>query len=123
MLTWILKRRLMIALLALSLLPGWPEVLENVEHLVHDGHMAHSDAHDQVADAHAEHDAHADTDEHGCTPMAHRCPCHVSLAALLPDAPEPVATGWTDLPVHAALLEQGGPLTRAIPPPTRPPIS
>lgn len=123
MLTWILQRRLLIALLALALLPGWPEVIENVEHLVHDGHLAHSEAHEHAAEDHAAHEQHADTDEHGCTPMAHRCPCHVSLAALIPAASEPPARGWLDLPALTVPFTEGGPLTRAIPPPTRPPIA
>lgn len=123
MLTWILQRRLLIALLALTLLPGWPEVIENVEHLVHDGHLAHSDAHDDAADEQAAHHAHGDTDEHGCTPMAHRCPCHVSLAALVPPGALPSAGQWLDLPVGTVPSAEGGPLTRAIPPPTRPPIA
>lgn len=113
----------MFALLALSLLPGWPEVLENVDHLVRDGHFAHSDAHDQAAEEHAADGACADSDEHGCTPLAHRCACHVSLAALVPTTPDSVDTGWLNLTAYTLSPWLGGPLTRATPPPTRPPIA
>lgn len=104
-------------LIALAMLPGWPMVLESLEHLVHDGHMPHSEQHD-VADA-SEH--HADgEDEHACTPTAHHCGCHYSVSVILGDAvpikPSPHAR-------FVAPRDAEHPPTRALAPPTRPPIS
>ena len=73
-------RQLLLFLLTLSLLPGWVELLENLEHLVHDGHLAHLSVHDDDEAKHRSFEV-----EHGCTPMHHSCPCHASSPALLPD--------------------------------------
>ena len=110
------KRHLLVALLALSILPGWPELLENVEHLLHDGHLAHSAQHEEAAD-----EGHAALDEHGCTPMAHQCGCHTSVLAVLQDASVPELARWSSQEAQAYWTEWS-PLNRAIPPPTRPPI-
>ncbi len=60
--------------LALAILPGIVEVLENASHLVTEGHAAH---------AQAEGDKHEPSGpEHGCTPTFHLCGCHASLAFL-----------------------------------------
>ncbi len=66
------------AFLVFGLLPGSDEVVETIAHLVHDGHLPHSTAHDDVE---ASEDCDA-SDEHGCTPLAHHCQCCVSIAAL-----------------------------------------
>lgn len=66
--------------LVLSLTPGSMELLENLEHLIHDGHLAHVVSHDEDEDV-AAHDA-LDA-EHGCTPMTHTCGCHTSVPVLL----------------------------------------
>jgi hypothetical protein len=113
----LLKRPLLAALLALTILPGWPELLENVEHLLHDGHLAHSAQHDDVA----ANEGHDDVDEHGCSPMAHQCPCHVSMQAVLTarqDADEDTL-GLDEVRGFTAPMS---PQERAIPPPKRPPI-
>jgi hypothetical protein len=67
--------------LVVSLTPGWGELLENLEHLLHDGHLAHFSEH---SEQHGEgEDAHAAEDEHGCTLLSHNCACHVSVPAIL----------------------------------------
>lgn len=118
----LLKRRLMVALLALSILPGWPELLENVEHLLHDGHLAHSAQHDEASEGEAFHEEHGDTDEHGCTPMAHHCPCHISLQAVLTPTHVPKARVASHDETRGS-LDDWDPTSLAIPPPTRPPIA
>lgn len=112
----ILKRRFLVFVLILSILPGWPELLENVEHLLHDGHLAHSAQHDEAAD-----EGHDDVAEHGCTPMAHHCGCHTSVLAVLQDPTVSESGKWT-VPDTRGFWTEWSPLTRAIPPPTRPPI-
>ena len=76
-----LLRQFLTLLLCLSLLPGWSELIENAEHLAHDGHLAHVVSHDE-AEAEATHDALQA--EHGCTPVSHTCPCHSSIPVVLP---------------------------------------
>lgn len=55
--------------------------MENVEHLVRDGHPAHVVDHDGD-DEHAAHQVLAE--EHGCTPISHVCGCHASVPVLVP---------------------------------------
>jgi hypothetical protein len=115
--------RLLVALLVLvGLIPGGAEVLENLEHLAHDGHFAHDEAHaDAQGEALLEEEGHGDeNDEHGCTPMMHVCGCHTSLSALTGlDALTIRAPTYDEAP--APLLRDGRPLARAIAPPTPPP--
>lgn len=106
----VLFRQLLLLVLCVTLTPGWMELVENVEHLVHDGHLAHQGAHDD--DQHvAAHDALEA--EHGCTPVSHICGCHASIPALLPADGTPLAprrsaalakrpAGIDDRPVHHA---------------------
>lgn len=68
------------AVLVFGLFPGSAEVVETVAHVVHDGHLPHSEAHDDVA---ATEDCDA-ADEHGCTPLQHQCKCCSSASALPP---------------------------------------
>ncbi|HHO51716.1 MAG TPA: hypothetical protein ENK18_12785 [Deltaproteobacteria bacterium] len=110
-------RQLLFFLLALSLLPGWSEMLENLEHLVHDGHFAHLSIHDGDEVGHPSIEI-----EHGCTPLRHSCPCHTSLSALLPDD--------LDLSLARAVHLRGQPptydrrlITRANAPPVPPPTA
>jgi len=85
--------------LALVMMPGAFEVVENTTHLVREGHLAHVAAtpdHHQPAGP-----------EHGCTPTFHLCGCHVSLAFLGPQAPhlaDPNAAGLASLPALDSLL-------------------
>lgn len=91
-------RQLLTFLLVLALMPGVPELLENLEHLAQDGHLAHSfapgdvehtDPSDHDDDQHAEQHAALDA-EHGCTPMTHHCGCHASVPVILPDDAAPI---------------------------------
>lgn len=67
--------------LALAMVPGAFEVMENAAHLVSEGHLAHAAANG---------DQHEPTDpEHGCTSVFHFCGCHASLAFL--GSPNPLA--------------------------------
>lgn len=79
-----LLRLVMSALLVLGLFPGGDELVETVAHLLHDGHLPHSDTHERVA---ATEDC-GGSDEHGCTPLAHHCGCCLSLVALPPALPD-----------------------------------
>lgn len=105
--------------LVLSVSPGMPELLENVEHLVHDGHLAHSSRHNEDESvAHAAIEA-----EHGCTPMSHNCGCHISVLIVLVDEVH------DDTPRGALLASAfnptrtSGPLTQANAPPVPPPTA
>lgn len=102
----------------LCMLPGLPGLLETLEHLVHDGHLPHSAQHEQVAHAEAPHQ----DEEHGCTSLAHRCGCHASMPAVLPDddAPEDCAVAPALGVQVAARARQRQ--HRATAPPWRPPI-
>ncbi|MBT3218344.1 MAG: hypothetical protein HN348_04580 [Proteobacteria bacterium] len=67
----------------MSLLPGLSEVFETVEHLLHDGHLPHSEQNEE-----AQHlEVHNGTlgDEHGCTAMSHTCPCHLGVPGIVAD--------------------------------------
>ena len=106
------------ALLLFGLVPGSRELIENLAHLVHDGHLAHSAAHAVAA---AEEGCAPDA-EHDCTPLAHHCTCCVSLVGL-PQLPELALTpvlGWS-LASWYAHLGRDPPL-RTPEPPYRPPI-
>ncbi|MEZ4321913.1 MAG: hypothetical protein R3F61_30855 [Myxococcota bacterium] len=117
-----LLRALLTVVLCIALMPGWVEALENAEHLVHDGHLAHSgdrEAHDDDEGT-AAHDALEA--EHGCTPMSHSCGCHVSVPVILADA--------LALESRSTLLEEVDPpehrvrmVHRANAPPVRTPIA
>jgi len=56
----------LVCLAVAGLLPGAREAIEHLGEWVEHGHLAHSIP--------GEHDPYAD--EHGCTPIQHRCPCH-----------------------------------------------
>lgn len=64
-------QRLLILCLALSVIPGLAEAVENVGHVLVSGHGAH--ALDQ-GESHA-----PDGDEHGCSGTLHLCSCHNSV--------------------------------------------
>lgn len=119
MFTHPLLHKLLALLLVVSLLPGLPELLESVEHLLHDGHMPHSEQHEseQLAESHG---THADQ-EHGCTPMAHHCGCHISMAGILPGAAALQVQRLLELQPSLLSFEPR-PQSRANAPPTRPPI-
>ena len=82
-----LLRQLCTMLLVLSLVPGLGELVESAEHVLHDGHLPHSEQHDLAAGE--ESHSRDETPEHGCTPMSHHCGCHVSSPATLPSAQLP----------------------------------
>ena len=72
--------RICALILALAMMPGLVEVMENATHLVAEGHLAHSVAQD---------DQHEPTGpEHGCTAVFHLCGCHSSLAFVATRAAE-----------------------------------
>lgn len=78
--------RICALLLALILMPGVFELVENAVHLAGKGHLAHAtpdgDRHESAGD------------EHGCTPIFHACGCHASLAFVA--APSPPAAHLRD---------------------------
>lgn len=59
-------------LLALAMMPGAFEIMENASHLATEGHLAHSAAEED------DHDS--PSPEHGCTAIFHFCGCHANLA-------------------------------------------
>lgn len=101
-----LMRAWMCALLVFGLLPATDELVESVVHLAHDGHLPHSDEHEQSAAD----EVCGESDEHGCSPLAHQCDCCTSLAALPPAAPAPATS---DAPmateVHRTTRDRGPP--------------
>jgi hypothetical protein len=116
----LLLRKLLTLLLVVSLLPGLPEIVENLEHLLHDGHLPHSEQHESEKYAESHDDGH--DEEHGCTPMSHHCGCHTSMLGILADGspdlrrPPPTAEG-------RPFGTESTPLSRANAPPTPPPIA
>ena len=112
-------RQLLTFVLVVSLMPGLGELLENGEHLLHDGHLAHTSSHEGEEHT-ATHEALAA--EHGCTPVTHMCPCHVSIPVLVPDQFELVQVASAAVQPGAIESEQRL-VTRASAPPVRPPIA
>lgn len=111
-------RTLLYMLLLLGLIPGSHELLENLAHLLHDGHLAHSEAHEVAAEA----ERCAPDIEHGCTPLSHRCGCCVSLVGL-PGLPDPIVLPAPLLPEATRHPHIGaGPPLRTLDPPYHPPI-
>lgn len=110
---------LLCAVLIFGLFPGNAEIVETVAHLVHDGHLPHSDTHDQVA---ATEDC--DTaDEHGCTPLAHHCKCCVSAAAIPPRGVKPEAEARAPRDLLRLPHNDRGPPNHAVKPYLPPPIA
>lgn len=119
-------RWLAMVLVIAGLLPGAHELLEVVEHVLHDGHLPHSAAHAAVA-AEEDHPDDACGDgcgEHGCTPTQHLCPCCPSLAAAMAPQwpPLPVAPGAPRSVTEAIFCRDERLRTRATSPPVPPPI-
>ncbi|MCB9680611.1 MAG: hypothetical protein H6733_03995 [Alphaproteobacteria bacterium] len=107
------------AWMVLGLLPGAEEIVESIVHLVHDGHLPHSEAH--AAQASSEHCP--DDAEHGCTPLSHHCGCCVSLAALPPSDDVIVVPTAVVVQVGVATTTVRGPPVRFLEPLRRPPIA
>ncbi|MCB9791944.1 MAG: hypothetical protein H6741_04380 [Alphaproteobacteria bacterium] len=115
-----LQRCLVTMAMVICLLPGLPEILESLEHLLHDGHLPHSAQHDD-AQVQEDHDATAEA-EHGCTPTAHHCGCHVSTPAILGDDPfgPPLRSPHFELELGETEVT---PTSWANAPPTPPPLA
>jgi hypothetical protein len=116
----LLLRKLLTLFLVVSLLPGLAEIVESLEHLLHDGHMPHSEQHE--SEKYAEYHDQGLDEEHGCTPMSHNCGCHTSVLGILAD-------GSMTHPRRVPTTErwpsgtESTPLSRANAPPTPPPIA
>ena len=83
--------------LAIVIMPGALELLENVGHLVAEGHLAH-------AAASGDHQEPSGS-EHGCTPIFHSCGCHASLVFVGAQTPPTIglraagySVGWVSDP-------------------------
>ncbi len=116
-------RRLITLLMVLLMLPGWGELIEAAEHLVHDGHLPHTEAHEHAA-ADEEH-AHEAGDEdcaHGCSSMIHACGCHVSMPGVLAEA-SPELSAPPVHPEHRSSAPERRWSTRSHAPPTPPPLA
>lgn len=76
-------------LLAVAMMPGVFELLENAAHVALEGHLAHAaaagDQHDPTGP------------EHGCTPIFHACGCHASLAFVGGTTPAAAGLSAADL--------------------------
>lgn len=105
---------------ALLLFPGWAELAENVEHLFHDGHLAHSALHHPGEAADHPLGSH---DEAPCSPTDHHCQCCASIPSVAPPAvaltPEPLPAA-EGAPVLSYVRR---PISRALPVPVRPPVA
>lgn len=114
-----LLRQLLTLVVVVAMLPGVQVLVETVDHLLHDGHLPHSEQHevDQQTEAHQGVD-----DEHGCTPIQHRCGCHASAPAILTGLALCLPPRSTSVEVRPSWSEDT-PTTRANAPPTRPPIA
>jgi len=115
----LLLRKLLTMLLVVSLLPGVPELVENVEHLLHDGHLPHSEQHERAK--YAENHDGLD-EEHGCTPMSHLCGCHASVPGILPESALVIRRPLLATPGRPFAPERI-PTSRSNAPPTPPPIA
>ena len=115
----LLLRKLLAIAMAVSLMPGVVELVESVEHLLHDGHMPHSAQHELV-EAIETHDL--GHEEHGCTPMTHTCGCHVSSPAVLGEETQ-LAVRRTSTLERRGVAAEHLLQSRANAPPTPPPIA
>lgn len=111
---------LVCALLVVGLMPGAEEIVESAAHLLHDGHLPHSEAHADVA---ATEDCDRDCEEHGCTPLAHHCKCCAVASALAPRAPSPERFLRGLGPEKYRSTSERGPPNAGIKPFLRPPIA
>lgn len=59
------------------MMPGVGEVVENLDHLILEGHFAHAQA------SHRQ-DSRGEYPEHGCNGTFHLCSCHITLSFLTP---------------------------------------
>jgi hypothetical protein len=116
----LLLRKLLTLFLVVSLLPGLPEIVESLEHLLHDGHMPHSEQHESEKYAES-HDQGLD-EEHGCTPMSHNCGCHMSVLGILADGSLEIGRPIL-MPEARPFGTDSTPISRANAPPTPPPIA
>lgn len=107
------------ALLVFGLSPGSDEIVETVAHLLHDGHLPHSEAHDRAA---ATEDC-GGSDEHGCTPLAHHCHCCASLAAVPPAVPDIEVGALRVVREKVRSLQERGPPNAGVKPLLNPPIA
>lgn len=112
-------KRLLGLLLILAMLPGWGELIETAEHLLHDGHLPHSTSHEVSGDT--EEHAAADT-EHGCTPTSHHCECHQSVP-VLPGEEAPQLKPQQRLVMTSWIPRDDQLISRVDAPPTPPPIA
>jgi hypothetical protein len=112
-------RVLLCGLMIFNLFPGSEVLVETVAHLVHDGHLPHSDQHDQVAGS----EDCDDSDEHGCTPLSHHCGCCASLAAIPPSGPARVPWGAVTVDQKHRSRPDRGPPNDGVKPFLPPPIA
>ena len=98
-------------LLAYAITPGAGEMVENVVHLVADGHSAH-----------ATHEAEEEpcNDSHGCSGPFQTCPCHGTSAFVVDDMPIEVAAAELEVEIprwFVASLEADGVMSGVFRPP------
>jgi hypothetical protein len=113
-------KMLVCAVLVFGLMPGAEELVESAAHLLHDGHLRHSEAHDEVA---ASEDCDSDCKEHGCTALAHHCKCCASASALAPRTPATDRLPRVASQTRYRSVSERGPPNAGVKPFLRPPIA
>ncbi|MCK6507851.1 hypothetical protein L6R53_31540 [Myxococcota bacterium] len=106
-------------MLVFGLFPGSDELVESVAHLIHDGHLPHSEQHDRVGTF----EDCGDSDEHGCTPLAHRCQCCVSIMAMPQGPPGFNTHEFQPARKKYRSVQAQGPPSPGVKPNLRPPIA
>ncbi len=117
-----LARVVLILLVILGLTPGGEALVEAAGHLLHDGHLPHSAAHEQVA-ASEDHAGSGSCAEHGCSPSQHVCQCCSSLPMLPPELSLPDGPTFRYATVRVRVPDPASPALHSTSPPVPPPIA
>ena len=113
-----LIRQLVCFVVVLAMMPGIPQLLENLDHLVHQSPTQGPSDHELDEARHASLEA-----ERGCSTMTHHCGCHISVPAVLPDEPTVEASSYAVLLVAEPPAFEDRLISRANAPPVPPPIA
>jgi hypothetical protein len=88
--------RLLALALALSMSPGFVELVEDGAHVLFAGHSDHADGEQSCP-------------EHGCTPSSHRCACCASLPMTSSPSPMVIAAASDVGSIHLPCGDTAGP--------------
>lgn len=115
-----LARAALAALVVFAITPGSEGLVDAVGHLLHDGHLPHSEAHQAAEDDETCAEA---CGEHGCTAMSHHCSCCASAPALTPRSEAPARRPGRQVAEHRRALLLLAPPDHGPEPGLRPPIT